>query len=42
MKIQEASKDFTKERIMFPNSKTSYIEANTLKGKKKQAFSAAS
>jgi len=33
MKIQEASKDFNKEGIMFPSSKTSYIEENTPKGK---------
>jgi len=31
MKIQEASEDVTKEGIMFPNSKTSYMEANTKK-----------
>jgi hypothetical protein len=31
MKIQEASKDVTKGEIMFPISKTSYMEANTQK-----------
>jgi hypothetical protein len=29
MKIQETSKDFTKRGILFPCSKTTYIEANT-------------
>jgi len=29
MKIQEVSEDFTKGGIMFPSSKTSYIETNT-------------
>jgi len=32
MKIQEASKDFTKGGNMFPSSKTSYIEENTSMG----------
>jgi hypothetical protein len=31
MKIQEASADIIKGGIMFPNPKTSYIEANTQK-----------
>jgi len=31
MKTQEASKDFTKGEILFPNSKTSYIETNAQK-----------
>lgn len=29
MKIQEASQDVTRGEIMFPDSKTSYTEANT-------------
>jgi len=29
MKIQEASEDFTEEGILFPSSKTFYIEENT-------------
>jgi len=31
MKIQAASEYFAKEEIMFPSSKTTYIEANTKK-----------
>jgi len=38
MKIQEASKDFTEEEIMFPSSKTSYIEQNTLKYEENKHF----
>jgi len=32
MKIQEASKEFKEGGIMFPSSKTLYIEENTSKG----------
>jgi len=39
MKIQEDSKDFAEEGIMFPSSKISYVEENTLKGKENMHFS---
>jgi len=39
MKIQEVSKDVTEGGILLPSSKTSYIEANTLKGEETDVFS---
>jgi len=39
MQIQETSEDFTEGGIMFPSSKTSYNEANTLKGEENKHFS---
>jgi len=39
MKIQEALEDFIHGGIMFPSSKTSYIEENTLKDKEYRHFS---
>jgi hypothetical protein len=38
MKIKEASKKFIEGGIMFPSSKTSYIEANTQKGEEHIRF----
>jgi hypothetical protein len=34
MKIQKTSEDFTEGEIMFPSPNTSYMEANTQKGRK--------
>jgi hypothetical protein len=39
MKIQEASEEVTEEGVLFPCSKTSYIKANTRKGKGTDDFS---
>jgi len=37
-KIQQASEDVIEGGIMFPSSKTSYIEENNKTGKEKQAI----
>ena len=39
MKIQEASEDITEGGILFPSSKTSYIEENTKTGEENGRFS---
>jgi len=39
MKIQEASEDVTEGGIMFPSSRTSYMEVNTQKGEETYIFS---
>jgi len=39
MKIQKASEDFTEGGIMFPSSKTSYIEENASTSEEKTSTS---